>query len=319
MLAVGIATNMPFSGNNGKSAAHVKGDVLAPGESPRGRYSYGVDGDYFEALGFALREGRFLTAADSRRAERVCVVDEDFARQYWPQGGAWASAFSRAREGPDAEAFTIVGVVGRVKQAGLTEAEAQGRGLLSLRLPPGRRHLRRARTSLAAGIARARHCKTSCARSIPTCRSPTFARWDARIDDSLRRAPLARAAGRRLLRHRPAADCYWDLWRAELREWRSAAARSASAWRWARGRGRSARSSSRLALRLLAAGLTLGLVRGVAGGPRDAGGLLFDVPAAPRGELAAAAGVIGLVSFVACLLPSHRAARISPMEALSDQ
>ena len=37
------------------------------------------------AMGFSLREGRFLTAADSRRAERVCVVDEDFARYYWPQ------------------------------------------------------------------------------------------------------------------------------------------------------------------------------------------------------------------------------------------
>ena len=59
-----------------------------PGQSVQGHYSYGVAGDYFAALGIPLREGRFLTSADSHRAERVCVVDEDFARRYWPDGGA---------------------------------------------------------------------------------------------------------------------------------------------------------------------------------------------------------------------------------------
>ena len=34
--------------------------------------------------------------------------------------------FQGSEEGPDAEAYTIVGVVGPVKQAGLIEDEAQG-------------------------------------------------------------------------------------------------------------------------------------------------------------------------------------------------
>ncbi len=66
--AAGIVNNVPLSGNSGKSAATVKGHVRLPGESPRGHYSYGVDGDYFAAMGFSLRAGRFLTADDSRRA-----------------------------------------------------------------------------------------------------------------------------------------------------------------------------------------------------------------------------------------------------------
>src|SRR6185437_16696012 len=86
--AVGIANNIPFSGRNGLSAATVQGYVLRPGESPRANYSYGVDGDYFRALGLSLRAGRFLTAADSRRSARVSVVDEDFARHYWPNTSA---------------------------------------------------------------------------------------------------------------------------------------------------------------------------------------------------------------------------------------
>jgi ABC-type lipoprotein release transport system permease subunit len=34
--------------------------------------------------------------------------------------------------------------------------------------------------------------------------------------------------------------------------------------------------------------------------------------------LAAAVGIIGVVSLVACLVPSQRATRISPVEALAD-
>lgn len=83
-------------------------------------------GDGFAALGIPLREGRLLTAADSRRPERVCVVDEDFVRHYWPQGGAIGQRlFDGGEEGSDAEAYTIVGVVAAVKQAGLTD-EGQG-------------------------------------------------------------------------------------------------------------------------------------------------------------------------------------------------
>src|SRR4051812_11037506 len=138
--AVGFATNVPLSGVSNKSAATVQGHRPRPGEPPHGVYSYSVGGDYFSALGFSLREGRFLTAEDSRRAERVCVVDEDFARRYWPKNGPKSGPKSGPRGGAigqqvfegssagesPAEAYTIVGVVGPVKQAGLVEDEAQG-------------------------------------------------------------------------------------------------------------------------------------------------------------------------------------------------
>src|SRR5712671_482371 len=127
VLSAGVVNNVPFSGHSGKSAASVAGHVLRPGESARGHYSYGVAGDYFRAMGFSLRSGRFLTAEDSHRSERVCVVDEDFARYYWPNASAIGQRLWDGSEaGKDAEAFTIVGTVGGVKQAGLTENEAQG-------------------------------------------------------------------------------------------------------------------------------------------------------------------------------------------------
>jgi ABC-type antimicrobial peptide transport system permease subunit len=47
--------------------------------------------------------------------------------------------------------------------------------------------------------------------------------------------------------------------------------------------------------------------------------VLFHVPALNLAILAGAVFVMGLVSLVACLLPSQRAARISPMEALTEE
>ncbi|MGH7969999.1 MAG: ABC transporter permease, partial [Limisphaerales bacterium] len=81
--AAGVINNVPFSGDNGESAFWVKGYVRKPGEALQAHYFYGVAGDVFTALGVSLRAGRFLGSTDSDR--KVCVVDEDFARRYWPQ------------------------------------------------------------------------------------------------------------------------------------------------------------------------------------------------------------------------------------------
>jgi ABC-type lipoprotein release transport system permease subunit len=46
--------------------------------------------------------------------------------------------------------------------------------------------------------------------------------------------------------------------------------------------------------------------------------VLFHVPSFNVPTLAGAATVMALVSIGACLAPSHRAVRVSPMEALGD-
>ena len=126
ITAAGTITNVPLSGDNGKSAITPRGYVPPPGESLHGHYFYGITGDYFAALGIPLREGRFLTSADSHRPDRVCVVDEGFARRYWPRGGALGQRVSPGSDAEEANLFTIVGVVGAVKQAEFTEPQGQG-------------------------------------------------------------------------------------------------------------------------------------------------------------------------------------------------
>jgi len=72
-----------------------------------------------------------------------------------------------------------------------------------------------------------------------------------------------------------------------------------------------------LALRLLAAGTIL-VTMGAWLTGRAMQTLLFQVPPLNVATLAAAAGIIGAVSLAACLLPSQRATRISPVETLAD-
>ena len=172
VLAAGVVSNVPLSGNSGKSAATVEGHVRQPGESPRGHYSYRVDGDYFAAMGFSLREGRFLTADDSRRSTRVCVVDEDFARYYWPHSSALGQRLFEGREATtDAQSFTVAGVVSAVKQAGMTDQTAQG----AVYYPYGYRtgtttFFLVVRTSLRPGIAGSGDAKSRPANRPRGCR-----------------------------------------------------------------------------------------------------------------------------------------------------
>ena len=317
VAGVGLVTNVPLSGNSGKSAATVKGRTLRQGQAPHGIYSYGVSGDYFGVMGFALREGRFLVRTDARRAERVCVVDEDFARRNFSPGRALGQRlFMGGREGPDAEAFTVVGVVGAVKQAALTDDGAQGavfypypyQGDVDLfvvartRLEP---------ESVAGTLQRV---VRSVDGEVPVADVRSM---EGRIEDSLlvRRSPALLAAlfsGLALLL--TAIGTYGVLSYAVAQRRREIGLRIALGARPAQVRSQFVR----LALRLLAAGTVLGVAGAWVTG-RAMQALLYQVPPLHMASLLAAAMLMAVVSITACLLPSNRAARTSPMEVLAQE
>lgn len=315
VLAAGIASNVPLSGNTAKSAASIQGRTLKPGEAPRGIYSYGVGGDYFSAMGIPLREGRFLTTDDSHRADRVCVVDEHFARRSWPSGRALGQRlFSGTSQGSAAEAFTVVGVVGAVKQAALTDEDTQGAVFYPYGYRPDGDLFLVARTTLASetlggAIQRA-------VRSVePEMPVTDLRSMEARVADSLatRRSPAVLAglfAGIALLL--TAIGTYGVLSFAVAERQREIGLRMALG-----AQPRQIRNQFvALALRLVAAGTGLGLVGAWLTG-QAMRMILFRVPALHLTTLAATAVTLGLVSLVACLLPSRRAAHVSPMDVLN--
>jgi predicted permease len=317
MLSAGAVSNVPFSGNSGKSAATVMGHVLRPGESPRGHYSYGVGGDYFRAMGFSLQAGRFLAAEDSRRPERVCVVDEDFARYYWPNASAIGQRLWEGSEaGKDTEAFTVVGVVGGVKQAGLTEDEAQGAIYYPYIFRFGDDVFVAARTSLppeSLGLA-----LQKVARQVdPDIPVNDLRSMETRIADSLvaRRSPaLLVGLFSCIALLLTAVGTFGGLSYAVAQRRREIGLRMALGAQ----PGQIRRQFFYLALRLLVGGTILGVI-GAWLMAQAMQALLFHVPALNLSIVAGAVCVMGLVSLAACLLPSQRAARISPMEALAEE
>jgi predicted permease len=317
VVAAGVLTNVPFSGITIKSAATVKGYRLRPGESLHGHYSYGVTGDAFVALGASLVEGRLLDATDSRRDARVAVVDQDFARRYWPDGQVVGQrVFDGSEERNDAEAFTVVGVVAPMKQAGLTDADAQGAIFYPYRARLESELFIVARTSqppesIAATL---QQVVRGMDAELPVTDVRTM---ETRITDSLvaRRSPALLAAGfSAIALLLTAIGTYGVLSYAVSQRRREIGLRIALGARPGQIRGQFVV----LGVRLLAAGTVIGAAGAWLTG-RAMQALLFHVPPLPLATFAATAAIMSAVCLAGCVLPSRRAARISPMDALADQ
>jgi predicted permease len=313
IAATGTITNIPLNGDSGKTAVTPKGYVPPPGQSVHGHYSYAVHGEYFSALGIDLREGRFLTSADSHRAERVCVVDEDLARRYWPNGGALGQRIALGDEKDDAQLFTVVGIVGAVKQAALTEAQGQG----AVYLPYAYRD--NASIFIVTRTSQRPEAFAETLRKLVRAADPKLAvdnirSMDTRVTDSLiaRRSPALLAgifAGVALLL--AAIGTYGVLSYAVAQRTREIGIRMALGAQ----REQIGAQFLSLGLRLLAAGTIVGLIGAWLAG-KAMQSVLFGVPTLPIAALFGTALVMSIVSLIACLIPARRASRVDPMVAL---
>ena len=317
VIAAGVITNIPLSGNNIKSAVSVRGYVPRAGESLQGHYTYGVAGDYFTALRIPLREGRIIGSDDTQRPERVCVVDENFARRYWPHASAVGHQIFQAGDDTSAaRAFTIVGVVGAVKQADVTETSAQGAVYFPFQW--------RAEGDIFV-VTRLRQDPTFFGTTVvkvvrqldPNLAVADVRPMEARISDRLdtRRSPAFLAmifASVALML--AAIGTYGVLSYAVAQRRREIGVRIALG-------AQPRQIGSRFLVRgmyLLVTGLSIGLV-----GTWTVGHLiervLFGVTALDTTALAGATTIISLASLAATVIPARRAARIDPLIALTTE
>ena len=113
--AVGAAKDFPLRGTGELRGPTVP--ASANGSERQIRVpALHVSTDFFRAMGIPMRAGRSFTSADREDAPLVWIVNEAFAKRYWPNEPAVGKVL---RMGPTS--IQIVGVVSDFRQKNLTE------------------------------------------------------------------------------------------------------------------------------------------------------------------------------------------------------
>jgi putative ABC transport system permease protein len=116
--SAGVGFPGPLRGSNAHATFFIEGR-LSIDRSDRPSANLGsVSGDFFSAMGVPILAGRTFTAADRHDAPSTAIVSQSLARKYWPDQSAVGKRL-RFEDDPKAPWFTIVGVVGDIRQLGL--------------------------------------------------------------------------------------------------------------------------------------------------------------------------------------------------------
>jgi predicted permease len=311
----GVTLLLPFGGDYSASVVSVEGYTLAPGETPPVPSNSAVDAAYFRTMGIPLLQGRLFDGTETPDGEKVALVDQAFARRYWPGADPIGKRILRGTPESEREPtwIRVVGVVGSVRVRSLADKDEAGAVYYPFEQRPGARFSFVVKTPLE-GSTLLQSVRAEILRLDPELPLYDARSMEERLAGSLvsRRAPmlllLVFASVALVL---SAVGIYGVLAYAVTQQRKEIGVRMAL--------GAPPQQILRQVLwrggRLVLLGLALGL-GGALVMTRYLGSLLFDVQPLEPSALGAAALLLGLVGLAACLLPSVQATRVDPMIAL---
>jgi putative ABC transport system permease protein len=299
-------TTLPFTSAVGWGSINVEGFQPRPGQELQVDIR-GASPNYFRTMEIPVAKGRAFTLDDtSPDAAPVAIIDEPFARRFWPNGDVIGKTvwFDPKRR------MTIVGVVGMVKQNGL---DIDGRIVVYMPMGNvGGYQVARTASSEPAAVAAA------VARAIQSA-DPAIPVFDVRTMTDRVYTSMARQRFSTLMLGAFAAfalllaviGVYGVL--AHL----VAQGRHEIGVRMALGapRGRILAMVVRQGLELTGAGVVLGLL-GALALTRVMSALLFGISATDVITFGLVPVLLIVVAFVACLIPARRATTVDPQIAL---
>jgi predicted permease len=313
--AVGSINALPLAGGYSCDTFALADRPAPPEGSEPCAESRVVGGDYFVAMKIPLKEGRFFTREDTRTAPRVAIVNETFARTWWPGRSALGQRVRWGDWNGDANWLNVVGVVGDVRHFGLGEPVRPEIATPYDQTPSNG-------MGVVVRVDRAPSAVAPAARSVVAALDKDLPLYDARtMDEWLGRSvtrPRQRAgltgifAGAALLL--AALGVFGTVAFSVVSRTREIGIRMAL------GAGRSQILSRVLGqgLRPVVAGAALGLAAAAAGA-RLLSGLLYRVPATDPLVFAAVPAALLAVAALAAYLPARRAAAVDPMVALRSE
>jgi predicted permease len=316
VTAVAMGGPRPLTGHEMSISFDIEERPAAAPARPHSDMAIVTPG-YFDTLGIALRQGRDFTERDDTSAPRVLVVNEAFARRFFPGENAIGKRISPgATNGKEGILMReIVGVVGDAKQVPWTDEPDPiyyfpykqlswnvGAIVLRTAIPPQQLE------------AAARAELTSMDREAPMFNVQTGDELSSSAVAVPRFLTILMGAFAAIALVLTVVGLYGVLSYAVARRRREIGVRIAL------GAGRNAVLG--LVLREAMALVTVGLLLGLAGSlgvSRLVQSLAFGIPAGNPIFLAVACAIMVVTSLLAAYLPARRAASADPMHALRSE
>ena len=118
-IALGNRASIPLDHNPTQSPLVLEGREIQSKQPPLVETS-SVTPDYFHLLGVTLQRGRLFGEMDNETAPAVAVINEAFARTYWPSGDPLGERLKLSPE--DSSWTTVVGVIADARTESLVES-----------------------------------------------------------------------------------------------------------------------------------------------------------------------------------------------------
>jgi predicted permease len=121
VTSVGAISNLPLTDGQSNNGSILEDFPLKPDEMPPiVRTNYATPG-YFETLQIPLHEGRTFEPRDHEQVTGAAIVSASFAKEFWFDGSALGRRLTPGIPTEDTRWYTIVGVVGDVRDDGLDQ------------------------------------------------------------------------------------------------------------------------------------------------------------------------------------------------------
>ncbi|HEV2299045.1 MAG TPA: ABC transporter permease [Candidatus Acidoferrales bacterium] len=315
----GAGFPIPFAGGNPSASFGIEGRPAPPGDpGPHGNVRF-VTPEYFTAFGIPLIRGRYFTDDDREGSQAVAVIDDNLAREYWPNQDPIGK---RIRNGSKSPWATIVGIAGHIRfnqlageesSSGASESGSKGVYYFPLYQSgaPFGFLIAKSNGSAASAESAIREAVRATDPNLPVS---DMSSMDARIAESL--GPQ-RFAANLLAVFAALAILLAAVGLYGLISYSVAQRTNEIGIRMALGARRS--DVLRLILlqgaKLAIAGTAAGVVAGLAL-MRAMQSVLYGVSAADPLSFIGAALLLTIVALIACYIPARRAMRVDPMVAL---